>query len=287
MDKREPSPDISDSIISVCKKIERNSESKKAENTEDISHSEEPFLCFFTNYVRSVLKVDRVFIALLNYNEKYVETLCESLAPGVQSFAGRYSLPDYEFALLDTAQRQSTQFAVNDAENHIEEYKLGQKEGLGKYYPLGARSVVWTALTIENQEGNSVYVGNLGVNHSQPVDWSEQDLEFLYNIGQQVTSYLSDGGFVTSEGIEYPKQVTCSQIEKADIVQFKELSIFKENQASIIRLVVQGKGNQEIADKLGYSVNNIEYHLKEIFRKVGIRRRVELAKWYMENSKSK
>ena len=268
------------SIISICRIIEENRSNRGYTKSEDISDIDEPFLCFFTNYVRSVLNVDRAFIAEVNYSEGYSETLCESLAPGVKSYKGKYPLKDY-IAMLETAAKENySQFVIKDAEDHIEEYNLREVEGLSKYYPVPSRALVWSPLFIPNSEGRIQYIGNLGVNQSKAVDWSEQDCEFLEGMAKQVSGYLA------INGLDYARQVTCSQIETISKLDFEKLSIFKENQVEILRLAVQGVSNVEIADKLGYTVKNVEYHLRQIYDKTGVCKKIELVRWFIENVKS-
>jgi len=47
-------------------------------------------------------------------------------------------------------------------------------------------------------------------------------------------------------------------------------------ESSVARLVAQGKSNRDVASELVVSVNTIEYHLKNIFAKLGIRSRSQL-----------
>jgi DNA-binding NarL/FixJ family response regulator len=47
-------------------------------------------------------------------------------------------------------------------------------------------------------------------------------------------------------------------------------------ETSVARLVAQGKTNQAVADALVVSVNTIEYHLKNVYAKLGIHSRSEL-----------
>lgn len=48
---------------------------------------------------------------------------------------------------------------------------------------------------------------------------------------------------------------------------------FREDQ--ILRLVAQGKGNQEISECLGISPLTVKVHLTHIFEKLGVNRRME------------
>ncbi|WP_047787333.1 response regulator transcription factor [Variovorax paradoxus] len=46
-----------------------------------------------------------------------------------------------------------------------------------------------------------------------------------------------------------------------------------ERELEVLRLVAQGLGNREISESLGVSINTIEFHAKNIFRKLEVRTR--------------
>jgi DNA-binding NarL/FixJ family response regulator len=50
----------------------------------------------------------------------------------------------------------------------------------------------------------------------------------------------------------------------------------------MIELVAQGLTNREIAESIGTSDNVVKNYVREIYLKVGVRNRIELALWYEE-----
>ena len=55
-----------------------------------------------------------------------------------------------------------------------------------------------------------------------------------------------------------------------------------DRQQLIIELVAQGLTNREIAESLGTRDTAVKNYVREIFLKVGVRSRLELALWYAE-----
>lgn len=62
------------------------------------------------------------------------------------------------------------------------------------------------------------------------------------------------------------------------------MSIISEREAGVLRLVVEGKTNNEIADSLFISVNTVKNHLKNIFKKMDVSSRAEAVAVYMKNT---
>ena len=50
-----------------------------------------------------------------------------------------------------------------------------------------------------------------------------------------------------------------------------------ESQRAILRFMTEGYSNREIAERVHLSENTVKTHIQEIFRKLGVRNRVEAA----------
>jgi DNA-binding NarL/FixJ family response regulator len=48
-------------------------------------------------------------------------------------------------------------------------------------------------------------------------------------------------------------------------------------EAAVVSKIIEGKGNKEIARDLGCSTKTVELHASNVFRKVGVKSRLELA----------
>jgi DNA-binding CsgD family transcriptional regulator len=57
---------------------------------------------------------------------------------------------------------------------------------------------------------------------------------------------------------------------------------FSPRQREIMKLVASGWTNLEIADSLGIAVGTVKFHLDAGAGKIGVRRRVLIARWWWE-----
>jgi DNA-binding NarL/FixJ family response regulator len=60
------------------------------------------------------------------------------------------------------------------------------------------------------------------------------------------------------------------------------LATLSRRQRDVLRLVAAGRSNVEIAEELFISVNTVKFHLRSIFRQLGIANRVQAAQRYAE-----
>jgi DNA-binding NarL/FixJ family response regulator len=61
-----------------------------------------------------------------------------------------------------------------------------------------------------------------------------------------------------------------------------QLEVLSPRRREVLRLVAEGRSNAEIATQLYISVNTVKFHLRAIFRELGIRNRVEAARRYAD-----
>ena len=62
------------------------------------------------------------------------------------------------------------------------------------------------------------------------------------------------------------------------------LSVISEREISVLKLVVEGKTNHEIAESLFISINTVKNHLKNIFKKMNVSSRAEAVAKYLNRS---
>jgi len=62
------------------------------------------------------------------------------------------------------------------------------------------------------------------------------------------------------------------------------LSIFTERELEVLRLLAQGRTNEEISNELVIVLKTVEKHVANILRKLGVKNRTEVAAWYLENT---
>jgi DNA-binding NarL/FixJ family response regulator len=55
------------------------------------------------------------------------------------------------------------------------------------------------------------------------------------------------------------------------------IEVLTKREYQVVRLVAQGKSNQEIARELGISVKTVEFHVSNVLRKLGLSSRTQVA----------
>lgn len=57
----------------------------------------------------------------------------------------------------------------------------------------------------------------------------------------------------------------------------------RDSEVRVLKLLVKGKLNKQIADELGIHLNTVIDHLKNVSRKLGMHNRVQIAVWAVKN----
>ena len=72
----------------------------------------------------------------------------------------------------------------------------------------------------------------------------------------------------------------------ADSSTLSVVSQFTNRELDVLRLLAQGKTNEEISTELVVVLKTVEKHIANIFRKLGAKNRTEAAAWAIENGLS-
>lgn len=70
--------------------------------------------------------------------------------------------------------------------------------------------------------------------------------------------------------------------EENQVIDFCKYYKMTKRESEILRLVLKGKKNQEIADELFISVGTVKSHIYSIYKKLAVDRRSQLMHIFME-----
>jgi DNA-binding NarL/FixJ family response regulator len=96
--------------------------------------------------------------------------------------------------------------------------------------------------------------------------------DFTQKFGKILQDFLKTRVSPVSKAI-VPQLVTLAQGKKLSGAKFMELSKVQRN---VARLLVNGMSYQEAADMLEINLNNLRYHIKQVYKKLDITRKMEL-----------
>jgi DNA-binding NarL/FixJ family response regulator len=91
---------------------------------------------------------------------------------------------------------------------------------------------------------------------------------------QAISAVLANQTFITSA---FGEEVTSRLWNREGEIN-KESEVLTQRQREILQLIVEGRGNKEIADVLHLSVKTIEFHRSRIMTKLSVKSAAELTK---------
>jgi len=117
------------------------------------------------------------------------------------------------------------------------------------------------------------------------------DEEILRAIAAGAKGYIAEGAtpdefkhaiqVVHSGSVWAPRRVLCTFIERATASPRRVLpqgeDKISEREREVLKLLVAGRSNKEIADELGIEVRTVKAHVSQLMRKVGVQNRIALS----------
>jgi len=163
-------------------------------------------------------------------------------------------------------------FAANrlpDAEDH---YQHTVELALGS----GWREI--EAAAYRNLAGVALAHGDTATSEKYLALWAELNERLKLRLDPVVT--VRDKP--REEGRAVPSPATSEPPHPAhDAAAAEEWSALSRREQTVARLVVQGLTNQQIAKRIRCSPETVKFHLRNIFRKLGIGSRVEIARFVL------
>ena len=99
---------------------------------------------------------------------------------------------------------------------------------------------------------------------------------------KELIRQINDGDFKLPEEIKYPRCL--SLYDYVFVVGRKEIPNISEVQEDILEKLALGATMTQIAEVMGYSYDNIRYHVDELKKKFHVETRQELAAIYMRDN---
>lgn len=112
---------------------------------------------------------------------------------------------------------------------------------------------------------------------SYPVDWTGRRVGVVVHLSVAELP-ARDATAVSGEGSRYGEEAELSVAAALDPALLAGWSELTDSERSVAELVGQGLSNREAGRRLFVSRHTVDYHLRRVFRKLGIKSRVELAR---------
>jgi DNA-binding NarL/FixJ family response regulator len=148
--------------------------------------------------------------------------------------------------------------------------RMGGIDSLSAMQGLPTRVIVLTAAITETATIRALQLGARGV-----------------VLKEAATRYLLDGirrvvagRFVLGDGVVDDVVAAISRVEGERAVRRFNLTM---RERDIVRAIVAGQSNKDIADRLRLSTQTVKHHLTSIFDKTGVSSRLELAVFALQH----
>jgi len=212
----------------------------------------------------------------------------EALAPALRAAERTQDLTPSNWVmaeLIEAAVRAGTPELA--AETRLRLMQTTRASGTDWALGIAARS---EALLVEGQRAEELYVyaierlgrtrirADLARAHLLYGEWLRRERRRLDARGQLRTAHdlFSDFGMEAfAERARVELEATGEHARKRTVDSLGQLT---PQEAQISRLVAQGNTNREIAAQLFISPSTVDYHLRKVFRKLGVKSRTQLAR---------
>lgn len=140
-----------------------------------------------------------------------------------------------------------------------------------------------------NRSGSEIFfelANGLAVRaRSYPVDWAGRVVGVVVHlsVAEKPTRHATA---VLPEGSRYPEDAELSAAAVLDPALLAGWSELTDSERTVAELVGQGLSNREAGRRLFVSRHTVDYHLRRVFQKLGIKSRVELARVLGEHYES-
>jgi DNA-binding CsgD family transcriptional regulator len=164
--------------------------------------------------------------------------------------------------------RTTTQFPTIDCLNSAQEVYIPNRESWLSKYPqsalfrekMGIEEILCYPIT---WNGKSHYCFSMAF--GDRVEGLSRDLEMLRGFGRLLQTYLEQASRRASVTFEEPR-----------VSMKRKIEALSPRHHETVNLVLKGHNNQEIADRLGISINTVKSDLKKIFKELGVSYRSQI-----------
>ncbi|MBS2540061.1 LuxR family transcriptional regulator, partial [Catenulispora sp. NF23] len=170
-----------------------------------------------------------------------------------------------------------------EAEDHYQRtVALGLSSGWQEIEAAAYRCLAGIALALGDTATSEKYL-SLWADLNETLE-QRLDAAAMLPAGDQSPNEAPPGAPATPTAEPEPGGPTTDGTPAGDSPTAKKWSALSRREQTVARLVVQGLTNQQIAKRIRCSPETVKFHLRNIFRKLGIGSRVEIARFVLVSS---